>query len=285
MGEFNTNFILGCSAIGAGLAVIAGIGPGVGQGIAAGHAAAAVGRNPGAKSDVTSTMLLGQAVAETTGLYGLLIAMLLLFVKPLVPYDGKHNITERRYEGLNILATQMVMAAAQMEPRLFDLDMQLLSDAVLMIIAVFALFLIASHSLFNPVRNMMQSRQDRIKSELDTAAADMAQAKALKEEYETKLREINKEAEEILGEARRKALANENKIVSEAKEEAARIIERAGVEAELERNKAADEVKREMVVLASLMAGKVVNAAIDTTVQDTLIEETLKEMGESTWLS
>ena len=49
--EFNEYFILGCSAIGAGLAVIAGIGPGVGQGIAAGHAAAAVGRNPGAKSD------------------------------------------------------------------------------------------------------------------------------------------------------------------------------------------------------------------------------------------
>ena len=80
--DFNENFILGCSAIGAGLAVIAGIGPGVGQGIAAGHAAAAVGRNPGAKSEITSTMLL---VAETTGLYGLLIAMLLLFVKPLLP--------------------------------------------------------------------------------------------------------------------------------------------------------------------------------------------------------
>lgn len=44
--DFNENFILGCSAIGAGLAVIAGIGPGVGQGIAAGHAAAAVGRIP-----------------------------------------------------------------------------------------------------------------------------------------------------------------------------------------------------------------------------------------------
>ena len=74
------DLILACSAIGAGLAVIAGIGPG----IAAGHAAAAVGRNPGAKGDIMSTMLLGQAVAETTGLYGLLIAMLLLFVKPLV---------------------------------------------------------------------------------------------------------------------------------------------------------------------------------------------------------
>ena len=79
--DFNENFILGCSAIGAGLAVIAGIG----QGIAAGHAAAAVGRNPGAQGKVMSTMLLGQAVAETTGLYGLLIAILLLFVKPLMP--------------------------------------------------------------------------------------------------------------------------------------------------------------------------------------------------------
>ena len=76
------DLILACSAIGAGLAVIAGIGPGVGQGIAAGFGA--VGRNPGAKGDIMSTMLLGQAVAETTGLYGLLIAMLLLFVKPLV---------------------------------------------------------------------------------------------------------------------------------------------------------------------------------------------------------
>ena len=81
MGEFNQAFIYGCSAIGAGLAVIAGIGPGVGQGIAAGYGASAVGRNPGAKGDITSTMLLGQAVAETTGLYGLLVAMLLLFVK------------------------------------------------------------------------------------------------------------------------------------------------------------------------------------------------------------
>ena len=81
--EFNENFILGCSAIGAGLAVIAGIGPGVGQGIAAGFAASAVGRNPGAQGAIRSTRLLGQAVAETTGLYGLLVAILLMFVQPL----------------------------------------------------------------------------------------------------------------------------------------------------------------------------------------------------------
>ena len=64
-------FVLGCS------------GPGIGQGYAAGQGAAAVGRNPGAKGDITSTMLLGQAVAETTGLYGLVIGLILLYANPL----------------------------------------------------------------------------------------------------------------------------------------------------------------------------------------------------------
>ena len=82
MGISGQDLIYACSAIGAGLAMIAGIGPGVGQGIAAGHAAAAVGRNPGAEGDITTTMLLGQAVAETTGLYGLVVAFILMFVKP-----------------------------------------------------------------------------------------------------------------------------------------------------------------------------------------------------------
>ena len=76
------DFIHGMSAVGAGIAMIAGVVPGVGQGIAAGLGANAVGRNPGAKSDITSTMLLGQAVAETTGLYGFVVAIILMFVKP-----------------------------------------------------------------------------------------------------------------------------------------------------------------------------------------------------------
>lgn len=80
----NEGLILACSAIGAGLAMIAGIGPGIGQGHAAGHGASAVGRNPGAKGDIMSTMILGQAIAETTGLYGLVIALILLFANPLL---------------------------------------------------------------------------------------------------------------------------------------------------------------------------------------------------------
>jgi len=56
-------------------------------------------------------------------------------------------------------------------------------------------------------------------------------------------------------------------------------------EAALEKEKAADDMKREMVVLASMIAGKVVKASIDTTVQESLVNETLKEIGESTWQS
>lgn len=172
-----------------------------------------------------------------------------------------------------------------MEPRLFDLDFQLLADSALMIIAVFALFLVASYFLFNPVREMMKKRSDKIKDELDDAAKSQEDAEALKEEYENKLKDIDKEAEKILSDARRRALENENKIVANAKEEAAAIIERARTEAELEKQKAADDMKREMVVLASMMAGKVVKASIDTTVQESLINDTLKEIGESTWQS
>ncbi|MCM1135641.1 MAG: F0F1 ATP synthase subunit B [Clostridium sp.] len=172
-----------------------------------------------------------------------------------------------------------------MEPRIFDLDLQLLTDASLMIIAVFVLFLAASYFLFNPVRNMLAKRQAKIKNELDSAAKDMEDAGELKKQYEEKLKNIDKEAEEILSDARKRALENEGKIVAQAKEEAARIIDRAKVEAELEKQKAADDVKREMVVLASIIAGKVVKASIDTTVQESLVNETLKEIGESTWQS
>ena len=76
--------ILAASAIGAGLAMIAGVGPGIGQGFAAGKAAEAVGRQPEATGAITSTMLFGCAVAESTGIYGLVVALILLFANPLI---------------------------------------------------------------------------------------------------------------------------------------------------------------------------------------------------------
>ena len=112
----------------------------------------------------------------------------------------------------------------------------------------------------------------------------MEEARALKEEYENKMKNVDKEAQAILDDARKRGMDNESRIISEAKEEAGRIIERARTEAELEKRKMADDVKREIITVASAMAGKVVAASINTKVQDDLIDSTLKEIGEGTWL-
>lgn len=179
----------------------------------------------------------------------------------------------------------ILLTGGESMERLFDLDLQLLADSVLMIIAIFFLFLVMSYFLFNPARKVLNDRKEKIRGELEDAKENQEIAQRLKAEYEEKLKNIDKEAENILSEARKKALANENKIVAEAKEEAARIIERARVEAELEKQKMSDDVKKEIISIASVMAGKVVSASIDTTVQERLIDETLKEMGDSTWLN
>ena len=80
--------VLGCSAIGAGIAMTAGWGPAVGEGFAAGKALEAIGRQPEAKSEITSSLILGCALAETTGIYSFIIALILVLVNPLV---GKLN--------------------------------------------------------------------------------------------------------------------------------------------------------------------------------------------------
>ncbi len=179
----------------------------------------------------------------------------------------------------------ILLTAEQSMDRLFDLDMQLIADSTGMIIAIFVLYLAMSYFLFEPAKKVLQNRQERIKNELNEAQSSMEQANALKAEYEAKLKNVEKEKEEILGEARKQALKNEGEIIAKAKEEAARITERAHTEAMLEKQKLADDVKKEMITVASAMAGKVVAASMDAQIQDKLIDDTLKEIGDSTWLS
>ena len=70
----------GLAAIGAGIAVFTGFGSGIGEGNIAAHAMDAIGRNPEAASVIRSNMILGIALAETTGIYGFAIAFLIIFV-------------------------------------------------------------------------------------------------------------------------------------------------------------------------------------------------------------
>ncbi|OQA26769.1 MAG: ATP synthase subunit b, sodium ion specific [Firmicutes bacterium ADurb.Bin354] len=189
---------------------------------------------------------------------------------------------------MNTAAINMLLSSAdggETMTRLFGLDLQLLFDSGLTLLAVFTLFLVLSYNLFNPARKVLQGRTERIQSDIESAKKDKEDAEQLKKEYEAKLSDAENEVERILAEARKRALANEDKIVSDAKKEASAIIERANNEAELEKKRVKDEVKQEMVNIASLMAAKVVAKNIDTSVQDELVEDTLKEIGDDTWRS
>lgn len=167
--------------------------------------------------------------------------------------------------------------------RLFNLDPQLLHDAILLALAVFVLFTFLSYVLFNPARDMLQKRAERVKNDVESAAKERADALKLKEEYEAHLKNIQNEANVILADARKKALANQDKIIEEANKEAAQIKQRATREIELEREKAKDDMKREMIIIASAMANKLVTVSVDQKTQDALLDETLREMGDATW--
>jgi len=87
-GITNEGFILGMSALAAGIAMIAAALSGLGQGNATGKAVEAVGRQPEAKGDIQQVMIIGLAMTETSGIYGLAVAIILLFVNPLMNFLG-----------------------------------------------------------------------------------------------------------------------------------------------------------------------------------------------------
>lgn len=166
---------------------------------------------------------------------------------------------------------------------IFGLDMQFVFDALIFAIAMLVLYALLSFLLFNPARKMLKARQDMINSNIEQAKADKQEALELKEEYTHKLENADKEADEILSQSRKKAIKRENDIVDEAKLEASRIIERANKEAELEKSKMKDEVKTEMISVATAMAGRFVASSLNPAKQAELVDETLKEMGDKTW--
>ena len=76
--------VIAAGQIAAGIAVLTGLATAIGQGNVAAKAIESIARQPEARGNITSTMFIGMAMAETGGIYGLLIAIILLFANPLV---------------------------------------------------------------------------------------------------------------------------------------------------------------------------------------------------------
>ncbi|WP_058486018.1 F0F1 ATP synthase subunit B [Defluviitalea phaphyphila] len=158
---------------------------------------------------------------------------------------------------------------------LFSLGMQLLNTAIL--------FAGLSYLLFKPVREFMEKRTQKIKSQIDEVKAEEKRVLEMKNEYESKLENVEEEANQILKEARRKALEKEQEIVEQAKEEANVIKDRALTDIEREKAKMQDEIKKEMIDIASLVASKLVASSIDDKKHNELIDEVIDQMGDVTW--
>ena len=84
MEELARAIVLGCSAVGGGLAMLSAIGMGIGIGQATGKAVEGIARQPEAQGSILKTLLVGAALAETTGIFAFIIAILLVAANPLI---------------------------------------------------------------------------------------------------------------------------------------------------------------------------------------------------------
>jgi F-type H+-transporting ATPase subunit b len=170
-----------------------------------------------------------------------------------------------------------------LKDKIFALDWQLIFDALIVACAVFFLFFLLSYLVFNPARNLMQKRRDKIAEDIAAAEKEKEDALAFKKEYDARLRDVDREADGILADAKRRAKDREEAIIAEAREESARIMTRTKAEVELEKSKAKDEIKQEIVTVAGEMAGRFIKDKMDEQKQAALVDDVIREMGDATW--
>lgn len=171
----------------------------------------------------------------------------------------------------------------ELKDKIFALDWQLIFDAVIVGCAVFFLFFLLSYLVFNPARELMRKRREAIAQNIADAEKEKEDALEFKKEYDARLRNVDREADAILADSKRRAKDQEAVILAEAREESARILKHTRTEVELEKSKARDEIKQEIITVAGSMAGRFLSEKMDAERQAELVDDVIKEMGEATW--
>lgn len=142
------------------------------------------------------------------------------------------------------------------------------------------IFLIVKKILYKPVKKMLVDRQNAIED--DYARAEDAKNAALsnKQEYEEKLLSAKQEADGVIRSAVKLAKARETEIIENAKAEAGGIISRAQEEALLEKKKAENEVKKEIIEVGALLSEKMLKREINKEDHKQMIDSFIEEIGE-----
>lgn len=142
------------------------------------------------------------------------------------------------------------------------------------------IYLIIKKFLFGPVKRLIANRQAQIDAQFAEAAAAEAAALKSKTEWETKRAEADATADAIIKDASEIAQRRAAQIVSDADRRAEDILHRAETEAELERRKATEGIKREIVVVSAALAEKMLEREIDTEDHRVLIGSFIDKIGD-----
>ena len=172
-----------------------------------------------------------------------------------------------------------------MDGRIITLDINTLREIIFQIIQTLILFFVLSKLLYKPVSNFMKKRKEGISNDIQEASQIKEEALRMKEDYEFKIKNVNKEADEILSAANKKAIESEKQIINEAKEEASKIKKRAESDIEMTKEQARENVKKEIIEVANLMTKKVINISLDEQKHKEFIEQATQELGDVKWLA
>jgi F-type H+-transporting ATPase subunit b len=131
---------------------------------------------------------------------------------------------------------------------------------------------------FGPIQKAIDERRERIRASLDEADRAREEARRLLEEHRALISRAQTDAEEILGEARRIADANERRMREELEEDRQRRLEETRKQIEAETRRALEQIRLEVVELSLLAATKVTRKSLDDADHKRLIEEAVGEL-------
>lgn len=154
-----------------------------------------------------------------------------------------------------------------------------LSYIVVGIINVLVLFLFLKIFLFQRVGAVIEKRQDTIKASLQEADDRKTEAYQLKENYEKDISQAGDQAARIMKEARERAEVEYGKILGDARAEAARTMEENRKMIELERKRSLELAKSEIADVALLAAARVIGRNVNDEANQKFLGDFLKEVG------
>ena len=146
---------------------------------------------------------------------------------------------------------------------------------------LFIQMLIVKHFFLDKVMGILDARRKAADEQIEAAQAAHAEADAIKSEYEQNMAKAKEQANGIVAAAQKTAAARSEEMIGEARAQAAQIKQKAEADIAQERKKAVNDLKNEIGGMAMEIAGKVVERELDEKDHKALIDEFIKNVGES----